>query len=160
MTNPFASPADYSTFIHELPQRYASIERSSLVYIPLGAQFGKVIGMVFFTNDIILCVQEFLNFELQVIEGYGYEVSRCLILVDHLPQIQEYCGASYLNKEKLYWYDSFPHPNNPMLASTHPHHKHVLPNIKRNRIPAPNLTFTAPNLPFLIEEVEREVLSA
>lgn len=160
MSNPFASPADYSTLIHELPQRYASIERSSLVYIPLGTQFGKVAGMVFFANNIILCVQEFLNFELQVIEGYGYEVSRCLIPVDYLPPPDEYCRASYPNKEKVYWYASFPHPQDLTLASTHPHHKHVPPNIKRNRIPAPNLTFTAPNLPFLIEEIEREVLSA
>lgn len=52
------------------------------------------------------------------------------------------------------------HPDNLALASTHPHHKHVPPDIKHNRIPAPNLTFTAPNLPFLIEEIEQTVLSA
>jgi hypothetical protein len=44
------------------------------------------------------------------------------------------------------------------LASAHPHHKHVPPDIKRHRIPAPGLSFTRPNLPFLIEEIEREVL--
>jgi hypothetical protein len=159
MSNPFTSPNDYSVFIHELPQRYASIEYSSLTYIPLGSQFGKVTGMVFFANNIILCVQEFLNFELQVIEGYGYEVSRSRVSVDRTPSMEEYCRASYADKEKLYWYDSFPHPHDPTLASTHPHHKHIPPNIKRNRIPAPDLTFTAPNLPFLIEEIEREVLS-
>ncbi len=32
-------------------------------------------------------------------------------------------------------------------------YKHVPPNIKRNRIPAPGLSFAAPNLPFLIEEL-------
>jgi hypothetical protein len=64
------------------------------------------------------------------------------------------CVLEY-QKEKLYWYDSFPHPNDPTLASTHPHHKHVPPNIKRNRIPAPDLSFTRPNLPFLIEEIEQ-----
>jgi hypothetical protein len=159
MSNPLASPSDYSIFIHELPERYTSIERSSLVYIALGTQFGKVIGMVFFANNVILCVQEFLNLELQVIEGYGYEVSRSLAPVDHEPSPDEYCGASYPDKEKLYWYDSFPHPHDPTLAPTHPHHKHIPPNIKRNRISAPNLTFTAPNLHFLIEEIEREVLS-
>lgn len=46
----------------------------------------------------------------------------------------------------------------PELASTHPHHKHVPPNIKRNRIPAPGLSFIQPNLPYLIEEVARELL--
>ncbi len=29
----------------------------------------------------------------------------------------------------------------------------VPPNIKRNRIPAPDLSFRSPNLPFLIEEI-------
>lgn len=40
------------------------------------------------------------------------------------------------------------------LASTHPHHKHILPNIKRNRIPASNMSFERPNLPVLIAEFE------
>jgi hypothetical protein len=39
------------------------------------------------------------------------------------------------------------------------YHRHVPPNIKRNRIPAPGLSFTRPNLTFLIEEIEREILS-
>ena len=38
---------------------------------------------------------------------------------------------------------------------THPHHKHVPPNIKHHRIPASDLVFTEPNLPFLIREIER-----
>jgi len=33
--------------------------------------------------------------------------------------------------------------------------KHVPPDIKRHRIPAPELSFTGPNLPVLIEEVEQ-----
>ncbi len=41
---------------------------------------------------------------------------------------------------------------------THPHHKHILPDIKHHRIPAPDLSFTRPNLPFLIQEIERQVL--
>lgn len=45
------------------------------------------------------------------------------------------------------------------LASTHPHHKHIPPDIKHNRIPAPGLSFTRPNLPFLIEEIERDLLN-
>ena len=116
--------------------------------------------MVLFDSTIILCVQEILNFELHVIEGYGYEITQSQTTIDALPQAEEYCKASYPSKDKLYWYDSFPHPNDPSLASTHPHHKHIHPNIKRNRIPAPDLTFTAPNLPFLIEEVEQTLLSS
>jgi hypothetical protein len=30
--------------------------------------------------------------------------------------------------------------------------------IKHHRIPAPDLSFTRPNLPFLIEEIKRQVL--
>jgi hypothetical protein len=51
------------------------------------------------------------------------------------------------------------HPNDPSLANTHPHHKHVPPDMKHHRIPAPDLSFIRPNLPFLIEEIERTVLS-
>lgn len=157
MSEPLSSPADYAAFIHNLPNLYSSIKQSSLTYIPLGAKVGKVIGIIFFENNITLCVQEFLNFELNVIEGYGYEVSRSHLEASTL-KVEDYCGASYPDKDKLYWYDSFPHPNDPSLASTHPHHKHVHPNIKRNRISAPDLTFTAPNLPFLIEEIGKTVL--
>ncbi|MBU0511504.1 MAG: hypothetical protein KKD28_01225 [Chloroflexi bacterium] len=61
----------------------------------------------------------------------------------------------YRGTEKLYWYDSWSHPDDPALAATNPHHKHVHPNIKRNRVPAPELSFTMPNLPFLIREIEQ-----
>jgi len=34
-----------------------------------------------------------------------------------------------------------------------PHHKHIPPDSKHHRIPAPDLGFAEPNLPFLIREV-------
>lgn len=37
--------------------------------------------------------------------------------------------------------------------STLPHHKHIPPDIK-HRVPAPNLSFTEPNPPALIKEIE------
>ena len=95
---------------------------------------GVAEGEVFFSNDIRLRMREELDFDAALITSYGYEVYR---------------GA-----ERLYWYDDFPHPNDLSLASTFPHHKHVPPNIKRNRIPASGLSFTKPNLPVLIEEIE------
>ncbi|MBX3052939.1 MAG: hypothetical protein KF753_15765 [Caldilineaceae bacterium] len=79
-------------------------------------------------------MHEELDFGDGLITSYGYEV--------------------YRGQEKLYWYDDFPHPDDPTLASTHPHHKHVPPNIKRNRIPAPGLSFEKPNLSLLIDEIE------
>jgi hypothetical protein len=160
MPEPLSSPAAYTAFVHTLPERYPSIQHSTLVYIPSGAVFGRVEGMLFFATDVVLCVQEYLNFELGAIEGYGYEVSRTQVPTEAggFPTPSTYCKASYPHKAKLYWYDSFPHPHDASLASTHPHHKHVHPNIKHNRIPAPGLSFTIPNLPFLIEEIERTVL--
>lgn len=71
------------------------------------------------------------------IEGYGYEVWR--------------------GSEKLYWYDSQPHPGDAVLAETDPHHMHVAPDMKHHRVPAPELSFTAPNLPFLIRQIIREL---
>jgi hypothetical protein len=68
--------------------------------------------------------------------------------------IEGYSYEAWLGSDKLYWYDSQPHPHDPTLTSTDPHHTHVPPDIKHNRIPAPGLTFSAPNLPFLIHEVE------
>ena len=113
--------------------------------------------MLTFDHDTVLCVREYLNFELGVIEGYGYEVSRARPSVDSpaFPATPEYCQPGYPQKNKLYWYDSFPHPNNPALAVTDPHHKHIPPDIKHHRVPAPDRSFTTPNLPFLIREIEQ-----
>ena len=91
-------------------------------------------GEVVFEGGFRLRLREELDFDEQLIASYGYEVYR---------------GA-----EKLYWYDDFPHPNDPTLAATHPHHKHVPPNIKRNRIPAPGISFERPNVPQIIQELE------
>lgn len=39
------------------------------------------------------------------------------------------------------------------------HHKHVPPDIKHNRIPAPEMSFAKPNLPVIIAEIEAMILS-
>jgi hypothetical protein len=156
MPDPLSSPRAYQTLIYSLSERFPSIHHSTLVYIPSGEFFGRAEGILSFDDDVILCVQEYLNFELGVIEGYGYEVSRTSISSSSpdFPAAAEYCRASYPHKEKLYWYDSFPHPNDPALAATDPHHKHIHPDIKHHRISAPELSFTRPNLPFLVQEIE------
>ncbi|NHZ72341.1 MAG: hypothetical protein GWP17_04560 [Aquificales bacterium] len=78
-----------------------------------------------------------------------------LFFTDNMGQIVDYGYEVWQDQDKLYWYDSQEHPNVPELASTHPHHKHVPPDIKHNRIPAPGFSFTQPNLPLLIQEIER-----
>ena len=159
MPDPLSSPETYQTLIYSLSKHFPSILRSTLIYVPSGELFGRVEGILLFDEDVVLCVQEYLNFELGVIEGYGYEASRALVSPDgpDFPAAADYCQASYSHKEKLYWYDSFPHPNDLSLAETDPHHKHIPADIKHHRIPAPDLSFTRPNLPFLIEEIEQHI---
>jgi len=38
--------------------------------------------------------------------------------------------------------------NRNISSVLHPHHKHISPDLKHHRIPAPNLSFAQPNLPF------------
>jgi hypothetical protein len=150
----------YEQLIYTLPARYPSIRLSTLVLVPPGLDTARLTGLITFGVDYVLCVYELLNFEQGVIEAYRYEMSRCRppFTEKPLPDAAEYCRASYRGKEKLYWYDSWPHPNDSALAATFPHHKHVPPNIKRHRILAPDLSFARPNLPVLIAEIERELL--
>lgn len=136
------TPLDFRTYnelVYSLQDRYPRIQRSTLVLIPIGATMAKLEGQVML-DDIILDVWELLDFDTGHILNYSYEI--------------------YRGGEKLYWYDPFEHPHIPELASTHPHHKHVLPDIKHNRVPAPGISFDRPNLPFLIEEIERDLLSS
>ncbi|MEZ4709821.1 MAG: DUF6516 family protein [Caldilineaceae bacterium] len=132
--NPLQSLRDYEKYVYTLSQKYPSIGRSTLTVVRRSSATGRLAGELEI-GDYRLVVREKLSFEDEIgpIQGYGYEVWR--------------------GTEKLYWYDSQAHPNDPALASTHPHHKHVHPDIKHNRIPAPGLSFTEPNLPFLIEEI-------
>jgi len=44
--------------------------------------------------------------------------------------------------------------NDISLAVTYPHHKHTVPDIKHHRLPASEMSFTQPNLPALIREIE------
>jgi hypothetical protein len=135
--NPYQSLRDYEELIYTLPQQFRSISSSTLVVIRRGGRMVTVSGEIIFAQGYRLIVKERLTFDAGplVLERYGYEV---------------WCG-----NEKLYWYDSQPHPQDPALVSSHPHHKHIPPNIKRHRIPAPAISFTKPNLPFLIREIEQ-----
>jgi len=128
----------YERFVYTLPQRYLSIRQSTLVVIRHGAAFAELVGDILFDGDIVLSVWEDLNLARGVIQGYSYAVSRGV--------------------DRLYWYDPQPHPNDPALATTFPHHKHLPPDIKHHRVPALGLSFTRPNLPLLIAEIERDLL--
>lgn len=132
-SNPLESLDGYSRFVAELLDR-TTVERSTVTVWSDSLYTGIVEGEVFFSNGIRLRLREELDFDAGLITSYGYEV--------------------YRREERLYWYDDFPHPNDPTLASTFPHHKHLPPNIKRNRVPAAEISFTRPNFPVLVREAE------
>jgi hypothetical protein len=150
----------YENYIYQLREYHPSVQFSTLVIAPPGIYATHLSGLVGFSENIILCVHENLNFLNRNIVRYSYDVSRTPepFSSGFIPNASEYCLFRYTKKEILYWYDSWPHPNDASLASTHPHHKHIHPEIKHHRIPAPGLSFARPNLPFLIEEIERELL--
>lgn len=133
--NPFQSLRDYEEFVYTLQQSFPAIQSSSLVVIRRGKRVATLQGELTFAYNYRVVIKERLSYDdTMIIEEYGYEF--------------------WHGTEKIAWYDSQPHPDDPTLASTHPHHKHIPPNIKRNRIPAPQMSFTQSNLPVLIQEIE------
>ncbi len=127
------SLAGYSQFVAE-QLSVAGVVSSTISVWSASPYTGIAEGDILFSNGFRLRLREELDFDAGLITSYGYEV--------------------YNVEERLYWYDDFPHPDEPLLATTHPHHKHVPPDIKHNRIPAPEMSFTRPNLPALIREIE------
>lgn len=138
-SQPLRSLQEYSQLVAELQNR-PFVERSTITVWSDSPYTAVAQGELFFVNGFRLRMREELDFDDRLITTYGYEV--------------------YQDAERLYWYDDFPHPNDPTLVSTHPHHKHVPPNIKRNRIPAPGLSFTSPNLPQIIQEIEALIVAS
>lgn len=137
--NPYRSLRSYEEFIYTLPQQFPFLISSTLVVVRRGARMVTVSGEIRFPRGYRLVVKERLTFDTGplILRRYGYEV--------------------WQGDEKLTWYDSQPHPDDPSLAVTAPHHKHIPPRIRHHRVPAPELSFTKPNLPFLIQEIEQLV---
>jgi hypothetical protein len=137
MSDPFRSPEDYELFLYTLTDKFPSIRRSTLAFIRRGVSLARVSGELYFEAELRLVVRERLLYQRLplVLDWYGYEAWRSDV--------------------KLFWYDPQPHPNEPGLQSTHPHHKHIPPDIKHHRVPAPAMSFTQSNLPVLILEMEQ-----
>jgi len=130
--DPLKSLEAYSHFVAQIFDR-PEVERSTVAVWSDSPFIGTAEGEVFFSNGIRLRIREVLDFETGIIASYGYEI--------------------YRGEERLYWYDDFPHPKDPELAATYPHHKHLPPDIKHHRIPAPEMSFERPNLPFILQEI-------
>jgi hypothetical protein len=136
MNEPLQSIEDYEIFLYTLKEAFPSIKHSTMVLIRRGVTLVKSTGEIHFDKDYRLVVRERLLFDRQpgIIDWYGYEI--------------------WQKDKKLSRYDSQPHPNDASLESSHPHHKHIPPNFNRNRIPAPQMSFTQPNIPVIIKEIE------
>ena len=130
------SPEDYELFLYTLAERFRSIRQSTVVLARRGATLGRVSGELLFDHGYRITVRERLLFDRlpATIDWYGYELWR--------------------GDEKVCWYDPQPHPDDPALQSSHPHHKHVPPDMKHHRIPAPQMSFTRENISTLIAEIE------
>ena len=125
---------DYARLIFFLLADCSAVESHTVAVYTTSQTIGITRGQVVFRSGHALRVFEQIDFVAHRILRYFYELT--------------YEG------ESLWWYDSMPHPNVPELQSTHPHHKHVPPDIKHHRVAAPNLSFIQANLPGLIHEIE------
>ncbi len=137
MNNPPRTLEDYELFLYTLTEKFPSVRCSTVTFVRRGATLARVAGELFSgREDFRLVVRERILYHRMpaVTDWYGYEI--------------------WEGEEKLFWYDSQPHPNDPDLQSTHPHHKHIPPDIKHNRVPAPDMSFSGPNIPVLIREIE------
>lgn len=130
----------YNAIVYSLVDQRPQISHSTLVLAPIGSTLAKLEGQIIWHGGVVLDVWELVDFQAGRILRYSYEV--------------------YKQGEKIVWYDPFEHPREPSLASSFPHHKHVPPDINHHRVPAPGISFEQPNLPYLIEEIEREALSS
>jgi hypothetical protein len=133
MNDPLRSLSEYSRYIAE-SFSHPNVKSSTVAVWSDSPYTGVAEGEVVFVNGLRLRMREEVDFDAGIIISYGYEV--------------------YRGEERLYWYDDFPHPNDPTLASTFPHHKHIPPDIKHHRVPATGISYNRPNLPALINEIE------
>ncbi len=131
----FPSQADYGRLLYSLPESYPEVTASSLHLYTTSRGTALVRGSIRFQNGLELRVNEILDFVAGCISDYNYTVFR--------------------GEDRIRWYDPQPHPEIPELASAFPHHYHEPPNIKHNRQPAPDISFTEPNLPTLIAEISQ-----
>jgi hypothetical protein len=109
---PLRSLVTYSRFVAEVLY-HPTVERSTVVVWSTSPYTAMTEGEVFFAQGLRLRLREELDFDAGLITSYGYEV--------------------YRGEERLYWYDDFSHPQDPSLAATFPHHKHVPPDVKHHR---------------------------
>jgi hypothetical protein len=127
---------DYELFIYSISNLFPEVQKSTITLVKRGTSLARVSGEVYFKDDYRLVVRERLLYHCSpiLIEWYGYEI--------------------WKEDQLISRYDPQPHPDETSLQISFPHHKHIQPNLNRNRIPAPSMSFNNPNIPFLIQEIK------
>jgi hypothetical protein len=110
MSSALTSYTEYSQCLYHLLENRPTVESHTLTVYTTSRTVGITRGHIVFCSGYILRVFEQIDFVTHRILKYMYELR-------------------YQN-ERIWWYDPMPHPNTPELQSTHPHHKHVAPDIK------------------------------
>ncbi len=128
----FPSLSEYERFIYGLQDSQPEVVLSTLRLFSTSALTAMLEGGLRLRNGLEIRVMEVLDFKEKRIRNYSYAV--------------------YRGSEKIRWYDAQPHPENPDLASTFPHHFHEEPDIKSNRRPAMGISFENPNLLVVVED--------
>ena len=128
-SDPLTALAAYSYFLAQSLEQ-PGVRHSTVSVWSDSPYTGIAEGEVLGPGNVRLRLREEFDFAAGRITSYGYEF--------------------YRGEERLFWYDDFPHPDDPSLASTFPHHQHLPPDIRHHRVPAPELSFSTPNLPFLL----------
>lgn len=135
----FNSYDDYVAFLATLLDRFVYIQTMEFKVYLTSVTEGYSEGTMRFSHELVLSFNEHIDFAAKRLFKYGY--------------------VAYQRGVKLFYYDPQPHPNDPSLASNFPHHKHIHPDLKHHRIPAPEMTFENSNLETVIREIETMILS-
>lgn len=135
MSTPLDDIASYSAWVYSLAERHSCVTASTLALAPIGATLAKLEGRVECHGRFAIDVWELVDFTAHRIRTCSYEVHR--------------------HDEKIGWHDPWPHPEIEALAANFPHHKHVPPDLRHHRVPAPGISFEAPNLDVVLADISR-----
>lgn len=131
---PIPARSEYERLVYGLVD-HSQVQISTLRLCSSSALTAIVEGELKLSNGLRLRILEVLDFRVGKIQTYSYAV--------------------YREAEKIRWYDPQPHPENPTLVPTFPHHYHEPPNIKTNRKPAVGISFDSPNFTTLIDDCSK-----
>jgi hypothetical protein len=118
------SRPEYEALVYGLLDAYPEVIGSTLRLYSTSALTATVEGSLHLRNGLELRIVEALDFKSGCIRRYSYTV--------------------YRSGEKIRWYDSEPHPEDPRLASTFPHHLHEPPDTSTGSVQTSSTTADLP----------------